>query len=179
MNSSCPDARVNDLAALHDQARSLLQQSPPAGLPPQAVAAAVEVLLEVATQLGSLHYYLLRDRSGGWGAFESEEILPEPWLQPLPGRWLAAYADLEQAIALQDRANRGEPIRRSPADLLEIEEVEVLRVLWIGLGLTRASGLIFLDFPSGSSAPVTAISTQELKRQLAIALRRPQSPPVA
>lgn len=172
---------MNDLAALHDQARSLLQQPPPPGLPPQAVAVTVDMLLEVATQLGSLHYFMLRDRSGGWGTFESEEILPEAWLDtPLPGRWLAAHVDRDEAIALQTRANRGGAIRRPLSDLLEIQEIEVLQILWIGLGLTRASGLVFLDrHPSDSSVRVTALSTQELKRQLAIALRRQQSPPVA
>lgn len=175
--------------SLDEQALSLLQQQPPTGLPPQAIGIAVDMLGELARQLGSLRYFVLRDRAGGWGVFEWSAVAPqESALQP--GTWLAAYSHREAATALQVRANtRNAPSQQIHADALEVVELEVLRILWLGLALGKAEGLLFCDrlqtpLPtrerdSRPSIQLTALRCRDLKQQLAMALRRQSPPPVA
>lgn len=173
--------------SLDEQARSLLQQPPPAGLPPQAVALAVNLLIEIAGQLGHLHYFVLRDRAGGWGLCDRDAIgvnsLPD--FDPLPnGRWLVAHSQREAAMTLQRRINASEQHLQTQAEALETIDMEVLRILWLGLALRRAEGLLFFDrepISAGSHQTADraiALRTKDLRQQLVSALRR-QPPPMA
>jgi hypothetical protein len=162
------------MRSLTDQAQALLQAEPPADIPPAAIAVAVKMLVDVARQLDHLQYFALQDEGGGWWLMDA----PSPEGQSSEF-WLPAFSRQDDARAMQAAISPPTQSSSGSATPLTVVPIDTIRLLFLGMGLQRAKGLLFYEAAGDGdrlarNAPVTGKTVQrsDLQQQLQQWLRR-------
>lgn len=110
------------ISTLVEQEQLLLQAAPTYGIPQPVMQVVVQMLSQVAQELDHTHYFVLRHPDQAWLTIGLKD-------QP----WLPAFAYEQDA----------QVVMGTPPDL-ELVSLGILELLFLGLGLTHAQGLMFL-----------------------------------
>ncbi len=157
---------VPSLAA---QAATLVEAAPQNGIPATAMQQVASVLTQVAQNLDHLQYTILRYPDGGWLTARLVETSPET--EPISHLWIPAFGHLEDAQAALAEL-------REQAPELEAASFQVLELLLLSLGFSRAEGIVFYD-QAGERRQGKAVNCRLLVEQINQALRQVTPPPLA
>ncbi|WP_017326650.1 hypothetical protein [Synechococcus sp. PCC 7336] len=163
--------------SLARQISDLVQTAPQQGIPVSAMEAIAQMLSDIAADLEHLEYFILRDRQSGWWqcllpvAADSTETIEEAWVVAFGYR-----SDAEDMLEVLSELGG-----LSDAPPFQIEAIDVLQLLFLGLGLKQSAGLMAcdrsgnaLDLLAGQPAKGKTIRCGELRSQLQQCLRRSQ-----
>jgi hypothetical protein len=156
-----------DLTTLQTQAHRLVQTAPAHGIPVIAMQHVAAMLIQVAQQLQHSAYATLRYSDQSW------LLIPQP-VQPgasEPCLWLPAFASSADAEAIQQK------VEGMTSDL-QITVVDTVQLLFHGLGLRQAQGILFYEEP-GHPSSSQPIWRQDLQRGLHQTLKSIVQDPIA
>ncbi len=165
------------VASLTAQAAALVDTAPQNGIPTAAMQQVADVLTEVAQHLDHLQYTTLRYPDGGWLTVRVVEK-PAPRAsgteslegsEPITHLWIPAFGHIEDAQTTLAELS-------SQAPELEAASFGVLELLFLGLGLSRADGIVFYD-QAGDRQQGKTVASQPLTEQINQAIRRSTPPP--
>jgi hypothetical protein len=148
------------MRSLLEQKKELQQTGPAQGIPETVMERVLSLLSDVAQELDHLEYYVLQWPGGGW-------FLLSPSLE----RWIPAFPDHTEALKMVTILQQTLP----QASELKILNLGVLELLFLGLGLTQAKGILFYD-QEGAGKGITQTS---LKSGLKHYLKDLPPPPTA
>ncbi len=156
---------VPSLAA---QAATLVEAAPQNGIPATAMQQVASVLTQVAQHLDHLQYTILRYPDGGW--LTARLVETSPGTEPISHLWIPAFGHLEDAQATLAEL-------REQAPELEAASFQVLELLLLSLGFSRAEGIVFYD-QAGERRQGKAVACRPLAEQVSQAIRS-GLPPIA
>ncbi|MFQ3613260.1 MAG: hypothetical protein SNJ68_06045 [Cyanobacteriota bacterium] len=157
------------VVSLTAQATALVDTAPQNGIPTAAMQQVADVLTEVAQHLDHLQYTTLRYPDGGWLTVRVVEKPTEEGAEPITHLWIPAFGHIEDAHTTLAELN-------SQAPDLEAAPFGVLELLFLGLGLSRADGIVFYD-QAGDRQMGKTVASQPLTEQINQAIRAVTSPP--
>jgi hypothetical protein len=141
-----------------DQGQALLQSAPQHQLPEPVMQQVVLLLLQVAQALDHDQYTVLRYPDQAWLTVQTDPTPQHPQGQA----WIPAYGHPQEAALSQVELG-------SAGIQLQLEQMGIVDLLFLCLGVRGADGFVFYDSPgdrqSGKTVTRTALQ-QELNRQL-------------
>jgi hypothetical protein len=163
------------MVSLTAQAAALVDTAPQNGIPTAAMQQVADVLTEVAQHLDHLQYTTLRYPDGGWLTVRVVEK-PAPSASgtespPITHLWIPAFGHIEDAHTTLAELS-------SQAPELEAASFGVLELLFLGLGLSRADGIVFYD-QAGDRQQGKTVASQPLTEQINQAIRGSTPPPAS
>ncbi|MGQ9837356.1 MAG: hypothetical protein ACUVRV_05180 [Cyanobacteriota bacterium] len=157
------------VASLMAQATALVNTAPQNGIPTAAMQQVANVLMEVAQHLDHLQYTTLRYPDGGWLTVRVVEKPAEEGSESITHLWIPAFGHIEDAQTTLAELN-------SQAPDLEAAPFGVLELLFLGLGLSRADGIVFYD-QAGDRQQGKTVACQPLTQRINQAIRGFAPPP--
>ncbi|MEN9222488.1 MAG: hypothetical protein Q6M04_08630 [Thermostichus sp. BF3_bins_97] len=157
------------VVSLTAQAAALVDSAPQNGIPTAAMQQVADVLTEVAQHLDHLQYTTLRYPDGGWLTVRVVEKPAQEGSEPITHLWIPAFGHPDDAQTTLAELN-------SQAPELEAAPFGVLELLFLGLGLSRADGIVFYD-QAGDRQQGKTVASQPLTEQINQAIRGSTPPP--
>ncbi|MEN9202763.1 MAG: hypothetical protein Q6K80_00285 [Thermostichus sp. DG_1_6_bins_120] len=157
------------VVSLTAQAAALVDSGPRNGIPTAAMERVVDVLTAVAQHLDHLQYTTLRYPDGGWLTVRVVEKPAQQGSEPVTHLWIPAFGHLEDAqTTLAELHNQAPDLEAAPFGVLEL--------LFLGLGLSRADGIVFYD-QAGDRQQGKTVACQPLAEQVNQAIQGSAPPP--
>ncbi|MCF2970865.1 hypothetical protein L1047_06605 [Synechococcus sp. Nb3U1] len=157
------------VVSLTAQAAALVDTAPQNGIPTAAMQQVADVLTEVAQHLDHLQYTTLRYPDGGWLTVRVVEKPAQEGSEPITHLWIPAFGHIEDAqTTLAELSSQAPDLEAAPFGVLEL--------LFLGLGLSRADGIVFYD-QAGDRQQGKTVASQPLTEQINQAIQGSAPPP--